>query len=324
MKSLKSRLKDVKDSLENVNWLMLKFKRISPFPQKKVLVIEGGGMRGIFLTGVLQAFTDRAYFPWELIIGSSAGALTGTAYAAGQIHLALDAFFTELLTGNFINISNIVRTEKHILNLDWMIDTIIKGDEPLNIRRLKKSCPVLITATHCRQTQPPETVYLNTKKDNVPTALKATAAIPFLYRNFVKYKHYKFLDGALLDPIPYKKALEMGYNEEDILVITTHKKGYRKKRESFWIKKLYESYYKNPRHKFLLKALDRFQEYNKIRDDLERKNNKIDVIYPPDDFRVNRLSQDGERILEGFEQGIKVAKEWLYKDKKKKKKKKKS
>ena len=63
------------------------------YPKKKVLVLEGGGMRGIFLTGVLQSFTDRQYFPWDLIIGSSAGALTGTAYAAGQIHLARDAFF---------------------------------------------------------------------------------------------------------------------------------------------------------------------------------------------------------------------------------------
>ena len=122
MKSIRTRFKDFKDSLGSIDWLMLKFKRVSPFPQKKVLVLEGGGMRGIFLTGVLQAFTDRAYFPWKLIIGSSAGALTGTAYAASQIHLARDAFFTELLTGEFIKISNIVRLEKHILNLDWMID----------------------------------------------------------------------------------------------------------------------------------------------------------------------------------------------------------
>jgi len=321
MKSLKTRFKDFKDSLESIDWLLLKFKKVSPYPQKKVLVLEGGGMRGIFLTGVMQAFTDRAYFPWKLIIGSSAGALTGTAYAAGQIHLARDAFFTELLTGDFIKISNIVHLEKHILNLDWMIDTIIKGDEPLNIRRLKKSCPVLITATHCLITRPPETVYLNSREDNIPAALKATAAIPFLYRNFVKYKHYKFLDGALLDPIPYKKALEMGFKEEDILIVTTRQKGYRKKQESFWIKMLYESYYKDPKHKHLLEALNRYEEYNKLRDELECKDSKIDIIYPPENFRVNRLSQDGERILEGFEQGVKAAKDWLYKNKRKKKRK---
>ena len=43
-----------------------KFKS-SSFPGKKVLILEGGGMRGIFLVGVLQAFTDRDYFPWKLI-----------------------------------------------------------------------------------------------------------------------------------------------------------------------------------------------------------------------------------------------------------------
>ncbi len=31
------------------------------FPEKKVLILEGGGMRGIFPTGVLQAFTDRNF-----------------------------------------------------------------------------------------------------------------------------------------------------------------------------------------------------------------------------------------------------------------------
>jgi predicted patatin/cPLA2 family phospholipase len=316
MKSIKTQFKN---SLESINWLMRKFRKVSPYPQKKVLVLEGGGMRGIFLTGVMQAFTDRAYFPWELIIGSSAGALTGTAYSAGQIHLARDAFFTVLLTADFIHIPNIVRREKHVLNLDWMIDTIIKGDDSLNLRRLKNSCPVLITTTHCPENNPPEPIYLNSKQDNVPTALKATAAIPVLYRNFVKYKHYNLLDGALLDPIPYKKPLEMGFKEKDILVVTTRQKGYRKKEESFWIKSLYESYYKNPKYKFLLKALDRYQEYNKLRVELEQKNSKIDVIYPPKNFRVNRLTQDGERILEGFEQGVRAAKEWLFKDKKKKK-----
>ena len=57
----------------------LKKGRRDGFPEKKVLVLEGGGMRGIFLTGVLQAFTDRGYFPWKLLVGSSAGSLTGAA-----------------------------------------------------------------------------------------------------------------------------------------------------------------------------------------------------------------------------------------------------
>ena len=51
-------------------FLRLFIERLSKkYPSKKVLVLEGGGMRGIFLSGVLQAFTDRFYFPWKMIVG---------------------------------------------------------------------------------------------------------------------------------------------------------------------------------------------------------------------------------------------------------------
>jgi predicted patatin/cPLA2 family phospholipase len=175
------------------------------FPQKlkkKALVLEGGGMRGVFLTGVLQAFTDRHYFPWEIIIGSSAGALNGALYASDQIHLARDAFFTYLPTADFISFSNVIHPDKHILDIDWIIETIIHGDDPMDISKLGKCCPVLITATDCSPYTQPKTIYLNSKQDDIVTALKATAAVPYLYRGFVKYKNHQFLDGALLDPIP--------------------------------------------------------------------------------------------------------------------------
>ncbi|HDP81363.1 MAG TPA: patatin family protein [Spirochaetes bacterium] len=295
-----------------IRYLLNRLRGLPWYKKKKVLVLEGGGMRGIFLTGVLQAFTDRGFFPWKLIIGSSAGALTGAAYAAGQIHIARDAFFTELLSGKFINITNILRPERHILNLDWMVDTIIKGKDPLDIRRLRRGSPVLITATDCRPDNPPEVVYLHSKKDDIFTALKATAAIPVLYRGFVLYKHYHFLDGGLLDPVPYRKALAMGFRENEILVVLTRPKGYRKREESFWIKSLYESYYREPRYRFLVEFMEnRYTFYNRVLDELENKYTGIDVIYPPAGFRVDRLSRDERKILEGFEQGISVGRDYL-------------
>ncbi len=271
-------------------------------------------MRGIFPVGVLQAFADRGYFPWQLIIGSSAGGLAGTVYAAGQIHMARDAFFTELLTRRFIHISNILRPEKHVLNLDWMVDQIIKGDEPLNVKRLRRyACPVLLTATGFYHDDRPETLYLNTQKDDIAVALKATAAIPFLYRGFVEYGTERLLDGALLDPIPYVKALSMGFADEEILVVLTRRRGYRKRRESFWINALYESYYKDAQYRFFLPALqERYKRYNKLLDDLETNHPGINVIYPPDGFKVNRLTRSEERILNGFEQGVAAGKAYLY------------
>ena len=307
---------DLKKSKEAVAWikkLVGRFLGAGDYKtEKKVLVLEGGGMRGIFSTGVLQAFSDRGYFPWELVIGTSAGAITGIGYAARQIHLVRDAYFTELLKGQFINVSNILRPEKHILNLDWLIDNIIKGKDPLDLRALQRYCRVLITATNCIPDNPPETIYLDSRKDDVPTALKATSAIPFLYRGFVEYKNYRFLDGALLDPIPYREALSLGYKEEEILVILTRKKGYRKSEESFWVKSLYENYYKDPKFKYLIETMKtRHLEYNQIIDDLENIYSGIDVIYAPKNFNVDRLTKDEKKILTGFNQGIAAGRDYL-------------
>jgi len=297
---------NIKKSIESL------FGSIKKKYPHKVLILEGGGMRGVFPTGVLQGFADRNFFPWKLIIGSSAGALTGASYAVNQIHLSRDAFFTKLLTGKFIHLSRVLNYDKHVLDLDWMIDTVVHGDEPLKEQLFKKSCEVLITATHCDDFETPETIFLSSKEEDVITALKASAAIPFLYRGFVEYKNYHLLDGGMLDPIPYKKAIELGYKEKDILVVLTRPKGYRKKEESFWIKYIYESYYKENRFKYIIEALEtRYKMYNAVLDDLEENHPEIEIIYPPDDFEVDRLTQDKEKICEGFEQGVNETREYL-------------
>ena len=83
----------------------------------------------------------------------------------------------------------------------------------------------------------------------------------------------------------------MGYKEDQIVIITTRPKGYRKYEESFWAKLLYESYYKDPKYHFLVKEIDnRFLRYNEMLDELEKSS--IDIIYPPKDFKVTRLTQD--------------------------------
>ncbi len=286
--------------------------RLKGLPAKKVLVLEGGGMRGIFHVGVLQAFFERGYMPWRSILGTSAGALIGAAYAAGQIHLARDAFFSQLLDGPFIRMTNFFRPEKHILNLDWMVETIVGGDDPMNMHRLRTvSCPVIMPATRFRKDEFPKTAYFSTKSDDILQALKATAAIPFFYRGFVPYRNEMYIDGSVLDPIPYHKALAMGYDESEILVLLTRPRGYRKIRESFWIKMLYESYYKDPQYSRLLSAFDgHCVRYNRLLDDLENKH-RIDLIYPPHDFKVNRLTRNEGKILDGFAKGVAAAKEYL-------------
>lgn len=307
------KIEAIADEVFPVNLIIDLFKK-KRIPRKKALILEGGAMRGIFTCGVLTAFHDRDYFPWEVIIGSSAGAINGAAYAAGQIHLSRDAYFTELLTGNFLSLRNILRPKKHILDLDWMLQNIVLGEEALNLRKLRRNCPVIFTGTHIPENEPPRTIYLDSKRDDIITSLKATAALPYLYRGFVEYDEYHLLDGGILDPVPYMKALQMGYKEDEILVVLTRQKGYRKKEESFWIKTLFELYYHDPKYRYLVDVLEfRYKKYNRILNELENLHPGISIIYPPKNYTVDNLSRDKAQMLTGFTQGLQSGKTFLKK-----------
>lgn len=280
--------------------------------KRKALVIEGGGMRGVFIAGVLQSFVDHKYFPWKIIAGSSAGALIGTAYAAEQIHIARDLFLSEIVKGDFISISNILNKNNHIINLDWLINHITDSEETLNLKQLKRTCPVIITATNVIDYKDPETVYLSSHKDNIFKALKATAALPYLYRGFVEYNGLKLLDGAMNDPLPYQYVRDLGYEDSEITVILTRPRGYRKKSESFWVSALYESYYKEDRFKPLIKTLDnRFLRYNEFLDNLENRHPDLNIIYPPKNFKVDRITKDLVSLIKGFQGGVESGKRYL-------------
>ena len=51
---------------------------------KRGLVLEGGGLRGLFTTGVLDVLTERGV-KFDGIVGVSAGACFGCNYKSGQI-----------------------------------------------------------------------------------------------------------------------------------------------------------------------------------------------------------------------------------------------
>lgn len=54
---------------------------------KRGLVLEGGGMRGVFTSGVLDYFLDNN-IKFDYVIGVSAGALNATRFLSNQPKLA--------------------------------------------------------------------------------------------------------------------------------------------------------------------------------------------------------------------------------------------
>lgn len=192
--------------------------RLSMPIEGTALIAEGGGQRGIFTAGVLDAWLDMEFTPFSLMIGTSAGAQNISSYLAKQrgfaqrsiVELSRDKHFFDLkrplLGGNTVD-------------LDWYFAQASQGKYQLNVTKAVSALAqrqILFTATRVSDYRP---VYFSPNSDNWLTLLKASSALPFLYKQGVEINGEYHLDGGLSDPVPVEEAYRRGARR--IVVIRT-------------------------------------------------------------------------------------------------------
>ncbi|HQC20035.1 MAG TPA: patatin-like phospholipase family protein [Smithella sp.] len=91
---------------------------------KKALVVEGGGMRGVFAAGVLNAFGSAGFDPFDMYLGVSAGACNLASHLAGQNDRNFDIIERYSIDGRFINWGRFLRGG-HLMDLDWLWEQTI-------------------------------------------------------------------------------------------------------------------------------------------------------------------------------------------------------
>jgi predicted patatin/cPLA2 family phospholipase len=170
------------------------------------LIVEGGAMRGIFAAGVLDVFLEQRFFPFDLVLGVSVGASNALSFLARQHGRTRRCFLDQMSRPEFIDPWRGVRGG-HWLDLDWLWDAIERED-PLD-RRAAATCGVeyALVAT---SVQTGEARYLTPTADDMLDALKASCALPVLYRKTVTLGGEQFVDGGLSDPIPVREAYRRG------------------------------------------------------------------------------------------------------------------
>jgi predicted patatin/cPLA2 family phospholipase len=175
-------------------------------PGRVALVVEGGAMRGIFAAGALDVFLEQEFCPFDLAIGVSVGASNMLSFLAGQHGRTRRCFLDQMSRAEFIDPWRVVRGG-HWLDLDWLWDAIERED-PLDRRAAAASrVEYALVATSVRTGEPR---YLTPGADQMLDALKASCALPVLYRNTVRLGDEHFVDGGLSDPIPVREAYRRG------------------------------------------------------------------------------------------------------------------
>jgi predicted patatin/cPLA2 family phospholipase len=170
------------------------------------LVVEGGAMRGIFAAGVLDVFLERRFRPFDMALGVSVGASNVLSYLAGQHGRSRRCFLGPMSRPEFIDPWRLLRGG-HWLDLDWLWEAITR-DDPLDCAAAAASgVEYALVATSARTGLPR---YLSPGADDMLHALKASCALPVLYRRAVLVDGEAFVDGGLSDPVPVREAYRRG------------------------------------------------------------------------------------------------------------------
>lgn len=238
------------------------------------LVAEGGGQRGIFTAGVLDAWLDGGFDPFDLFIGTSAGSQNLTSFLARQ-----KGYAKRLIRGlsrhkRFYRLGRGL-VGGNVVDLDWYFEQTRQGMFKLDLSSATRSLghrQLLITTTNASDRKG---YFLSpSSKSQWRELLKASSALPFLYKQGVKLTPWLsdsacnsdkasnngaanhnasdnsasdhgdalsegidsdfYLDGGLAAPLPVREAYRRGARK--IVVIRTVNADFQA--QSAWVHKL--------------------------------------------------------------------------------------
>lgn len=254
------------------------------------IVLEGGSFRGCYTSGVLDVLMENG-INLQTTIGTSAGALNGYNYVAGEIGRAGKINLAYRHDRRYFGPRTLAKN-RGVVGFDFLLNEV-EEEIPFNRERFEDpSRRLLVTVTNCETGQ---VIYC--EKGVTPDfqkAVQASASMPFV-SDMVEVDGVPCLDGGCVVKIPYQWALDNGF--EKILVIRTRPADYRRPPESKQFMELTERIYRN--YPNLVERLNsQSEQYNTAISELEelQQQGKVLMLCPSGSISVSTLEGDMERL----------------------------
>ncbi|XMB66903.1 patatin family protein [Mycoplasmatota bacterium zrk1] len=269
---------------------------------KKGLVLEGGGIRGVFTTGVLDAFMDN-FIEFDYVLGVSVGVTNGCNYITkqrGRGYRVLNNFVND---HRYMSLRNYLKTGNYF-GWDWIFNDLqLKLDEFDYEKFHKSDVEMIANITNC-ETGLSEFYKIN-GNENFEKIYRASHAIPVI-TNPVNIMNSFYLDGGISESIPLKRAFYD--NCDKVLVISTKVENYScKPIKSHFLRMYYRKY-----PKIYDALINRHTRYMKEREYLKTKADEglAFTIYPKKSTHfVSRVEKDLKKINKlyeiGYREGLK-------------------
>ena len=274
-------------------------KKIHINPQTG-LVLEGGGMRGVFTCGVLDSFMDRGIrFPYT--IGVSAGACNGLSYMSGQRGRAKYSNIDLLEKYQYIGLKYLLK-KRNIMDFDLLFQEFPEHILPYDYESYFSSPERYeMVTTNCVTG---EANYFEEKQDKkrVIDIVRASSSLPFVCP-IAYVDDVPMLDGGIVDSIPLMRAWNEGFTHN--VVVLTRNRGYRKEAKDIHIPSFF--YRKYPKMREALSC--RCRVYNEQLEMVERMEEagEITVIRPQKPVMVDRIERDIQKLTDLYEEGYACA-----------------
>lgn len=265
--------------------------------RKTGLVLEGGGMRGVFTSGVLDAFMKHNLtFPY--VVAVSAGACNGMSYVSHQPRRARISNIDYLERYKYIGIRHLV-TQGCIFDRDLLYDKFPNQYLPFDFDTFFNSeMEFEMVTTNCRTGLP---MYLSERHDRQRALdiVRASSSLPYVSK-IVDVDGEPMLDGGIVDSIPVERAIAKGF-PRNVLVLTRNK-GYRSTgRDHKTPRFVYRNY---PRLRVALSH--RIEAYNAQLDTIDHMEaeGRVLCIRPERPMEVGRIEKDTAKLERLYEEGF--------------------
>lgn len=265
--------------------------------RKTALVLEGGGMRGVFTSGVLDAFMKHDLtFPY--IVAVSAGACNGMSYVSHQPRRARISNIDYLARYKYIGLRHLV-TQGCIFDRELLYDKFPNQYLPFDFDTFFSSPMTFeMVTTNCLTGQP---MYLSERHDRQRALdiVRASSSLPYVSK-IVDVDGIPMLDGGIVDSIPLQHAIDMGH-PTNVLVLTRNR-GYRNTGKDMKIPRFI--YRKYPRLRVALSH--RLAAYNAQLEYVERMEDegRVICIRPERHMEVDRIEKDIAKLERLYEEGF--------------------
>ena len=259
------------------------------------LVLEGGGMRGVYTCGVLDYFMDNG-ITFPDIYAVSAGSGHAMSYVSNQRGRAVRVGTQYVNDWRYCSVRSLILTG-NLFGAKFIYEDIPAKHDCYDYDAFNKSPMKLHAVCSNVQTGEAEYIPIDDAKDDI-IYVRASSSLPLVSR-IVKTPRGKFLDGGICDSIPIRHALS---KSDRAVVVLTQPEGFVKEPSSSQ-KMIAKRYKKYP--KFVEAAARRHEDYNESLAAIEKgvAEGKVLAIRPSVPVGFERIEKDKAKLLALYERG---------------------